>query len=130
MKCYALLLLVAATAGCHKDDPAPDPFLGHWQGELTHYYRYDSSGKVSNDSTDATVFTLDITADSVTQKSLHSNQRYKYKRTDEEIFLPVLYNNPKNYSTWYARALTSTSFTMETNYPLWRSTRQTTAYHR
>jgi len=134
MKRYALLLLLAATASCHKDAPTPDPFLGHWQGEQTHFYRYDMHGNVTSDSVDNCVFTMDVTRDSITTKSNQSNQRLHYIRKGELITLPQLENvgapRPSMYYTEYARALTPSSFTLESNFPRWHSTRQTIEYHR
>jgi hypothetical protein len=35
--------------GCHKkEDPAPDPFLGHWQAESYSYVLVDTKGQVGS----------------------------------------------------------------------------------
>ena len=126
MKRYALLLLLAATAGCHKDDPAPaDPLLGLWQAEEMHFYRYDGRGNVTADSMAVINFAMRIERDSIKQYDNGNYvQVYAYRRTGDAINIPLI-----NY-TWYVRSFTPTSFVEENNYSYRNFTRYTIHYHR
>ena len=123
-------LLLTGVAGCHAAaDPAPtpgDPFLGHWRADTERLVRYSAAGQISQDSTAAHRQEFDFAATTYTKRDYVRNGVLltvparadgTYGRTGEEIGFS-LGTGPGNYdpipTRRYVRALTATSFTLET----------------
>ena len=128
-------LLLTGLAGCHAaPEPAPapgpvDPFLGHWRADTERLVRYAAAGPITHDTTvahrqefdfaSATYTKLDYTRNG-TALATPTREDGSYARTGEEIGfrLGPAGPGPGNYdpilTRRYVRALTPTSFTLET----------------
>lgn len=128
-----LLLPLAVLVGCHAPAaPAPvpvDPFLGHWRADTERLVRYTAAGQISQDSTVAHRQEFDFAATTYTKLDYVRNgallavptrEDGSYARTGDEIGFRVgpAGPGPGNYdpvlTRRYVRALTPTSFTLET----------------
>jgi hypothetical protein len=71
---FSFVLLLALFTGCHKkDDPAPDPFLGHWQSESNTSFVLDASANATSPVlTNHNTTSLDVTATTILVKRLLS----------------------------------------------------------
>jgi hypothetical protein len=115
---FFFIFLLALFTGCHKkDDPTPDPFLGHWQSESNTSFVLDASGNaaspiLTNDNTNS----LDVTATTITFYSGTTSQAttLSYTRDGENL----LYTDyPSSVTRYYIRLLTANSCTIESVYP-------------
>lgn len=107
--------LCSGLLGCGSKggDPAPsDPFLGKWKSETLRSVSYDASGKVLTDKTTSAPSELDVTATTISFSATDSSP---YTRNGEA--LTVTPKNGTGGETYYARNLTSQSFTFEFNGP-------------
>jgi hypothetical protein len=117
------LFLLTSLSGCGSNgsspDPTPpDPFLGHWQAESLRSIRYDATGKTNTDQTMTVTNQLDVTATTITFTSVVDGKTYTeadpYTRNGELLTITV--KDPEG-ETYYARNLTTSTFTYEFNSP-------------
>jgi hypothetical protein len=112
---FFVFLLVLFT-GCHKkDDPAPDPFLGHWQSESNTSFALDAAGNAASPVlTYNNTNSLDVTATTITFRSSTTETTLSYTRDGESL---VYTDFPASVTRYYIRSLTANSCTIESVYP-------------
>jgi hypothetical protein len=118
MKHFLLTALsLALFTGCHKkEDPAPDPFLGHWQAESYSYVVVDTKGQATGPTqTAASAIALEVAATTMqftygTGSAAKADAPIHYTRNGE-----VLTSDSPTKATqgFFARSLTATSFVFE-----------------
>jgi hypothetical protein len=111
-------LLLSVFTGCRKkEDPAPDPFLGHWQSESNTAFVLDAQGNATSPViTNYNATSLDVTDTTISFQSDATGQvlTFRYTRNGENL----LYTNyASSITRYYVRALTATSCTIESIYP-------------
>jgi hypothetical protein len=112
-----LSLILTFLLGCTKKDaPAADPFLGHWQADLTRVVTYDARGTVLKDNTVSQHTELEVTATTMsfayTTPSGIAKDEYTYHR-EGEIITVLAGGGLNTGEDQYVRSLTATSFIYE-----------------
>lgn len=99
-------LVLIGLASCKKDEPAVDPFLGHWKAEQSSIESRTLSGQLLTSSDlKADTMILDVTGTTLTFITRRSNVQVEYTRAGEVITLP---KSPAIEQ--YARGLTAEAF--------------------
>jgi hypothetical protein len=113
---FSFIFLLALFTGCHKkDDPAPDPFLGHWQSESNTSFVLDAAANAASPVlTYNNTNSLDVTATTITFRSSTTETILSYTRDGENL---VYTDSPASVTRYYIRSLTANSCTIESVYP-------------
>lgn len=113
-------MLLTGLASCSKKDPEPaDPFLGHWQADTVRSVAYDADGRVTSDATESLRQDLDVTATTTTFTGYRPDGTPRtpstqgYTRLGEDF---VFAGSSPVLVIYHVRSLTSTSFTLESDY--------------
>jgi hypothetical protein len=113
------LLLVDLT-GCKKKEADPiDIFQGHWVSETQRSVSYDASGQVESDMTYPGRQDADITANTITftgyrpDGTSRPSSTKTYTRSGEDL---IFAGSSSILVIYHVRSLTSTSFTLESDY--------------
>jgi hypothetical protein len=102
--------------GCHKkEDPAPDPFLGHWQAESYSYVLVDTKGQAGSPfGLVSRTITLEVTA-TTTQFTYGAGSTpdapVSYTRSGEVLTPTTPIHNASD--SFFVRSLTASSFIFE-----------------